>query len=135
MTASWQDLVFTVGQLVFAAALIGIVRAPAPPPLETSLPYAVIVWAFMVDDIGLHLPLAAVTCALGAVMWTILAWQGWRNRALRRRLAARMVRHLEDDGGTYRAITPAPEGPIARTPEPPVDHETWQHFLDHTTRY
>ena len=89
---SWEDVIFTAGQVCFGVSLLGMLRSAQKPPMWSAAMYAFWVWAFTAADINLGLPLATVTAAINAAMWTWLAWQAWRRDRARRAHALGLYR-------------------------------------------
>lgn len=73
MEVVWQDILLAVGGLVFAPALAVSIHKKAKYPLATSLPTAIVLTAFAVCYVTLHLHLAAWATGLTAACWYILA--------------------------------------------------------------
>ena len=105
---SWEDVIFTAGQVCFGVSLLGMLRSAHKPPAWSAAMYAFWVWAFTAADISLGLPLATVTAAINAAMWTWLAWQAWHTRYVLRR---RIIRALVDDDGRYIVLPSVPQAP------------------------
>jgi uncharacterized membrane protein len=76
---SWQDIVISIGSLVFAAALIPSVLGQDKPALSTSVTTGVVLAVFTVTYASLNLWYATVTTAVAAVLWSILALQKLRQ--------------------------------------------------------
>ena len=72
---TWQDVVLAVGQVVFAAALIPMLRAKRKPPLKTSIPTGLFLIAFAVVYASLHLTFAMVMASIAGCLWLTLACQ------------------------------------------------------------
>jgi hypothetical protein len=75
----WQDILFAVGGIVFAVALLPAVRDPQKPPLTTSLVTGCWLAAFVPAYATLGLTWAAVTTSISASLWLTLAWQRARE--------------------------------------------------------
>ena len=73
MQIIWQDIVFMIGGLVFAPALLVSIIKTAKYPLATTLPTAISLAAFVVCYITLGLYLAAISTGLTAICWLVLA--------------------------------------------------------------
>jgi FtsH-binding integral membrane protein len=71
----WQDFVFTIGSLFFIVALVYSVRNEDKPPTKTSVITGFWLGVFSVVYATLGLPLAAITSAISAILWGILAAQ------------------------------------------------------------
>jgi hypothetical protein len=72
-------MVFGIGSVVFIIALVPMVLSQHNPPLSASIPTAFVSYAFSIAYFTLCLPLAGVTTAAQAVLWTILAAQERRK--------------------------------------------------------
>lgn len=69
-----QDIVFTLGGLVFLASLIPTLRNPrAAVPLGTSIPTGIILLAFSATQASLGLEMAAVTSVVTGMAWLAIA--------------------------------------------------------------
>lgn len=79
---SWQDIVLTIGQFAFMAALIPSLRSEEKPAIGTSLMTASVLFIFAVVNASLELYFAAVTVSLTGALWLVLAWQQWRKPRL-----------------------------------------------------
>ncbi len=83
---SWQDLVLSVGQILFVIALIPTVAGKDKPALQTSVLTSAVSFSFMVVYVSLSVPFASLTAGLNGSMWLVLAVQKGRDR-LRQRAA------------------------------------------------
>jgi hypothetical protein len=81
---SWQDLVLTVGQVIFVIALVPTVVGKDKPALQTSVLTSMVSFSFMAVYVSLSVPFASMTAALNGSMWLVLAVQKWRERLDRR---------------------------------------------------
>ncbi len=77
---SWQDLVLTVGQVIFVIALVPTVVGKDKPALQTSVLTSMVSFSFMAVYVSLSVPFASMTAALNGSMWLVLAVQKWRER-------------------------------------------------------
>jgi hypothetical protein len=75
----WQDLVFTVGSLVFTVALWPSIRSKHKPALHTSVLTAFVLFLFAITYLSLSLYFSAATTLLTASAWAILAVQKFRQ--------------------------------------------------------
>lgn len=82
--ASWQDLVFTVGAIVFFASLLPTALGSAKPPVLTSLPTGVLLLLFSVTYASLGLTVSAVVTVPSGLLWLLIAAQGLAARRRRR---------------------------------------------------
>lgn len=72
---SWQDLVLTVGQLIFVLALLPSILGPDKPAIGTSLITATVLVIFAAVDLTLNLIFTSVVVSITAVGWFVLAFQ------------------------------------------------------------
>lgn len=77
----WQDIILSIGSLAFSIALIPTIRAYEKPAISTSLMTAFFLGTFVVVDMTLNLPFAAVTNVLAVILWTVLAVQVLRRNS------------------------------------------------------
>lgn len=75
----WQDAVIAAVQVVFVAVLLPAVRAPAKPPLSTSIPTAVGLAVIAGAMATLGLWYASATAGLSGSLWAVLAYQKARS--------------------------------------------------------
>jgi amino acid permease len=80
----WQDVVFALGGFVLSGGLFPMLRQREKPPLRSSLTVAAVLAAYVAAMVTLSLWLAAVSTAVQAVVWLLLAAQRLRQRAMRR---------------------------------------------------
>jgi hypothetical protein len=73
----WQDVVFAIGSLIFAMALVPSIRSTDKPALGTSLPTTLILYVFSMTYFSLELYYAAIVTLGTATLWAILAVQKW----------------------------------------------------------
>lgn len=76
----WQDWVFSFGNIFLFIALIPSIRSEQKPALGTSIPTALVLTSFAISFASLSLWFGAVTVALAACGWYILAFQRLRHR-------------------------------------------------------
>lgn len=74
----WQDLVITVGQIIFVLSLLPSILSKNKPALLTSSITALILYIFTFVYITLSLYFAAISVAATAVGWSVLAYQKYR---------------------------------------------------------
>ena len=75
----WQDLVFSIGNLMLSVALIPTVTGKSKPELSTSIMTAIILFLFGLTFATLSLWFSAVSISVGGTIWTILAFQRLRQ--------------------------------------------------------
>ena len=76
---SWQDIVLTIGQVLFIIALIPSLRSPDKPAIMTSVMTATILFVFSVVDLTLSLTFTSVVVFITGILWAILALQQWKR--------------------------------------------------------
>jgi len=76
----WQDWVFGLGAIIFAAALIPSILGKNKPSLATSIPTGTILVVYAFTQASLSLWFAAVTSVLAAVLWFTLAVQKYKMK-------------------------------------------------------
>ena len=76
----WQDVVLSVGQLIFAVAMIPAIRAKEKPPLITSSMFGLVLATFAVAFSTLSLWFSAVTVAVVSGLWLVIAYQTLQRR-------------------------------------------------------
>lgn len=69
------DAVFSIGDIVFAIALIPMVFSKIKPPIETSLLTGCIIGLFGVSFVALDLYLSAAGCFICCAAWLVLFFQ------------------------------------------------------------
>lgn len=76
----WQDFVYAVGNVIFALALIPSIRSNDKPAIYTSGITATTLIVFSVTAITLELYLTAFVTVVGALMWTVLVYQKFKQK-------------------------------------------------------
>jgi hypothetical protein len=71
----WQDIIITIGQVIFIIALIPAIKHKHKPPFSTSILNAFVLFSFAVVYITLALWFAAITTAVVGALWMLLAVQ------------------------------------------------------------
>lgn len=72
----WQDLVYTLGGVVFSASLLPTVLNPASKiPRKTSVPTALILAVYVPTALSLGLVVSACVTATTAAAWAFIAWR------------------------------------------------------------
>lgn len=77
----WQDIVLSIGSLFFIIGLMPSIFTDAKPAGLTSLTNALVLSAFTVAYATLYLWFAAVTTAITAGCWMVLAVQKARAKS------------------------------------------------------
>ncbi|MEO8785019.1 MAG: hypothetical protein ABI221_01715 [Candidatus Saccharimonadales bacterium] len=75
----WQDIVFTIGSLVFTVALWPSIRSKHKPALHTSVITASVLFVFAITYLSLSLYFSAFATLLTTIAWTVLAVQKYRQ--------------------------------------------------------
>ena len=75
----WQDYVLAVGVFIFSLALIPTIRSNQKPALSTSVLTSIVLFVFAITYASLGLWLAVVAQFVGAFVWSVLAWQRYRQ--------------------------------------------------------
>jgi len=75
-----QDLILTVGSLIFVVALIPSVLSEHKPALSTSASSGIVLFIFAGVYISLHLWFTAISTSLTGTLWIILAIQKFMQR-------------------------------------------------------
>ena len=74
---NWQDIIITVGNLVFSISLIpqvysGFKEKTGPIKYQTSVPTVIILYAFVLVFYSLQLYFSAIISGLTGTMWLLL---------------------------------------------------------------
>jgi hypothetical protein len=77
----WQDVVLTIGQVIFIIALFPSILSKDKPALQTSMLTSAVAFSIAVVYLTLSIPFAAVSAALNGTLWFVLAVQKWRTRS------------------------------------------------------
>lgn len=88
----WQEIVLTVGQIVFILALLPSILSKDKPEIWTCIMTGLVALSISVTYVTLNIPFAAVSAFLNFVAWSILAIQKirqMRRAATERRQADR----------------------------------------------
>jgi hypothetical protein len=75
----WQDIVFTIGNIVFIVALVPSIMGKAKPALSTSLMTGTFMAIFALTYITLGLWFSSIATFCGAAAWLVLAAQKYRQ--------------------------------------------------------
>jgi len=74
----WQDLIFSIGSIIFIIALIPTIIYGLKPPKLTSLPTALVLTLYSFTLYSLDLYWSAGLNLLTAILWYIIFIQSWR---------------------------------------------------------
>ncbi len=77
---TWQNIVISIGALVFVVALIPALWTKQKPPAITSILYGSIVMSFVVVDISFKLYLGGALTLVNSLQWMALAVQARRRK-------------------------------------------------------
>jgi hypothetical protein len=75
----WQEVVLTVGQIVFIIALLPSIFSHDKPEIWTSVLTGTVALSIAVTYLTLSIPLAAGSAFLNFVAWSVLAIQKLRQ--------------------------------------------------------
>ena len=73
MLAHWQDIVFSIGSIVFTIALIPAILEKRYPPISTCILTGFMIGIYAATDLTLQLWFSATTSGVSAVLWI---WMG-----------------------------------------------------------
>ena len=76
----WQDIIITIGSLIFIAALIPTVLGKEKPALMTSFPTSAVLLVYAGVYLSLHLWFSSATTAAMAILWLVLGLQRLAGR-------------------------------------------------------
>ncbi len=77
----WQEVVLTIGQVIFIVALFPSILSKDKPALQTSMLTAAVAFSIAVVYVTLSVPFAAISAALNGMLWLVLAIQKWTSRS------------------------------------------------------
>ena len=77
-----NDLVFTIGSLVFLLALVPSIATDNKPNTKTSITTSIVLYAFTLNYISLNLYLSAVVGFMTATAWLVLYLQVKRKKKI-----------------------------------------------------
>ena len=75
----WQDWIFSIGNFIFAAAVIPTIIGKDKPALATSIVNTSFLVLFIVAFASLQLWLSAFASSLTTTAWFILAYQKYKQ--------------------------------------------------------
>ncbi len=76
---AWQDVVFTVGSLIFSVALVPSVLSKDKPALSTSLSTGVVLAVYAFTFTTLNLWFSTISVSITCIMWLTLAFQKYKQ--------------------------------------------------------
>lgn len=77
-TVSWQDVVLTLGSVIFLVALIPTIVGSAKPAPLTSLSTGTVLVVFAITYATLDLRFASVVTGATGLAWFFILWQSLR---------------------------------------------------------
>jgi hypothetical protein len=77
----WQEVVLTIGQVIFLIALVPSILSKDKPALQTSILTSTVAFSIAVVYVTLDIRFAAFSAALNGTLWLVLAVQKWRTRS------------------------------------------------------
>lgn len=92
----WQDYVISVGQFIFALAVVPSLRSQSKPAFSTSLITAMGLSVFAFCFLTLHLTLSTLGTASTALAWWLLVYQTARREPVKHRLDRARIRSTLD---------------------------------------
>lgn len=72
---TWQDLVFTIGQALFAAALVPAIASPSKPPRSTCLLTSGVLAIYALTFATMAFWWSSITSLTCSAFWLVLAIQ------------------------------------------------------------
>ncbi len=75
----WQDIVLTLGSIVFIIALLPSVLSKNKPAVSTSLSTGIVLAIFAGVYVSLALWFTATTTGVTSAVWLVLAFQKYRE--------------------------------------------------------
>lgn len=75
----WQELVLTLGQVVFIIALLPSIFSSDKPEIWTSVLTGTVALSIAITYVTLSIPIAAASAFLNFVAWSVLAIQKTRQ--------------------------------------------------------
>jgi hypothetical protein len=75
----WQEIILTLGQIIFIVALLPSVFSKDKPEIWTSILTGLVAYSICATYFTLSLPLAAISAGFNGVFWSILAIQKYRQ--------------------------------------------------------
>jgi ABC-type cobalamin transport system permease subunit len=73
MLKHWQDIIFSIGSIIFTIALIPAILERKYPPISTCILTGVMIGVYAATDLTLELWFSAITSAISALLWI---WMG-----------------------------------------------------------
>lgn len=76
----WQDVVLTIGQIIFIVALFPSILSKDKPALQTSILTSVVSFSIAIVYVTLSIKLAAISAGINGLLWLILAVQKYKTK-------------------------------------------------------
>lgn len=75
----WQDIVLTIGQVIFIVALFPSILSKDKPALQTSILTSAVSFSISIVYITLNIKFAAISAGINGILWLILATQKYKQ--------------------------------------------------------
>lgn len=72
MIEHWQDLVFSIGSVIFTIALIPAIVKRRYPPMSTCLLTSSMLIVYAITDATLNLWFSTIASIISAIIWTFM---------------------------------------------------------------
>lgn len=72
MLSSWQDIVFSLGSIVFTMALVPAIIRKRYPPISTCVLTATMLIVYAVTDATLGLWFSTITTIASSIIWMVM---------------------------------------------------------------
>ncbi|MGI8419623.1 MAG: hypothetical protein ACR2LN_03175 [Candidatus Levyibacteriota bacterium] len=76
----WQDIVLTIGQVIFIIALFPSILSKDKPAFQTSILTSAVSFSISVVYITLNIKFAAISAGINGILWLILAIQKYKQK-------------------------------------------------------
>ena len=75
-----QDLIISIGQIIFIVALLPTIFNKDKPPIKTSIPTGIILIVFAINFYTIELYYATMTSGINGIEWLILTYQKYKSK-------------------------------------------------------
>jgi len=75
-----QDLIISIGQIIFIVALLPTIFNKDKPPIKTSLPTGIILIIIAINFLSLTLYYSFITSLINGIEWLIIAYQKYKSK-------------------------------------------------------
>jgi threonine/homoserine/homoserine lactone efflux protein len=75
-----QDLIISIGQIIFIVALLPTIFNKDKPPIKTSLPTGIILIIIAINFLSLTLYYSFITSGINGIEWLILTYQKYKSK-------------------------------------------------------